>query len=74
MVHPDGTGLKQLTQGGGSGAPSWTSDGKIFFFSERQLWLMDADGANKTYIGPGNLSMVSDQTGFSYYARWQPTH
>ena len=73
IIHPDGTGLKKLTVGGGSGAPSWTSDGKILYFSERHLWLMDADGGRKTLIGPGNMSLVSDTTGFSYYGRWQPT-
>jgi Tol biopolymer transport system component len=71
-IHPDGTGLKRLTVGAGSAAPSWTSDGKILYFSERQLWLMDADGSNQTVIGPGSMSLVSDTTGYSYYDRWQP--
>ncbi len=72
-IHPDGTGLKRLTSDAGSGAPSWTSDGKILYFSERHLWLMDADGSNQTLIGPGTMDLVSDTTGYSYYARWQPT-
>lgn len=71
-IHPDGTGLKRLTVGAGSGAPSWTSDGKILYFSERQLWLMDADGSHQTVVGPGSMSLVSDTTGYSYYDRWQP--
>ena len=71
-VHPDGTGLKRLTFDGGSGAPSWTSDGKILYFSRKALWLMNADGSNETLVGPGTMSLVSDTTGYSYYAKWQP--
>ena len=48
-------------------------DGRILYFSQRHLWLMDADGANQTLVGPGNMNLVSDTTGYSYYARWQPT-
>ena len=74
IVHPDGTGLKAVTSDRGSGAPSWTSDGKILYFSQRHLWLADANGSNRTFIGPGGMDLVSDQTGYSYYARWQPVH
>lgn len=72
IIHPDGTGLKAVTADRGSGAPSWTSDGKILYFSQRHLWLANADGSNRTFIGPGDMDLVSDQTGYSYYARWQP--
>lgn len=71
-VHPDGTGLKQLTFDLGSGAPSWTSDGKILYFSQRGLWLMDADGSNAALV-PLGMDLVSSTTGYSYYADWQPT-
>ena len=73
VIHPDGTGLKRLTSDEGSGAPSWTSDGRILYFSQRQLWLMDSDGSNRTLVGPGDMSLVSGTTGYAYYARWQPT-
>jgi Tol biopolymer transport system component len=72
VVHPDGTGLRQLTADQGSGAPSWTSDAKILFFSQRALWLMDADGLNRLRVGPGSMNLVSDSTGYTYYADWQP--
>lgn len=71
-IRPDGTGLGKLTFDQGSGAPSWTSDGKILYFSQRALWLMDADGSNKTLVGPGRMELVSATTGYSYYAYWQP--
>ena len=72
IVHPDGTGLKHVTNDQGSGAPSWTSDGKILYFSQRHLWLADADGSNQSFVGPGKMDLVSAMTGYSYYARWQP--
>lgn len=72
VVHTDGTGLKQLTFDSGSGAPSWTSDGKILYFSKAGLWLMDADGTNQTQV-PLGMDLVSQTTGYSYYADWQPT-
>ena len=71
-VRPDGTGLKQLTFDYGSGAPSWTSDGKILYFSQRGLWLMDADGSNEVLV-PLGMDLVSSTSGYSYYADWQPT-
>jgi Tol biopolymer transport system component len=74
VVHPDGSGLKALTNDGGSAAPSWTLDGRILFFSQRALWLMDADGSNRERVGPGTMNLVSDTTGYSYYASWQPLH
>jgi Tol biopolymer transport system component len=70
-IHPDGTGLKQLTFDQGSGAPSWTPDGKILYFSQRGLWLMDADGSDQTQV-PLGMDLVSQTTGYSYYADWQP--
>jgi len=72
-VHPDGTGVRRLTNSVGSGSPSWTADGRIFYFSNRAMWLMDADGSNQRYVGPGTLNLVSDTTGYSYYGYWQPT-
>jgi Tol biopolymer transport system component len=71
VVHPNGAGLKQLTFDQGSGAPSWTSDSKILYFSQRGLWLMDADGSNQVQV-PLGMELVSDTTGYSFYADWQP--
>lgn len=70
-VRPDGTDLRQLTHDGGSGAPSWTSDGKILFSSERELWLMDADGSNAAPVFPDGLPLWGEETGSSY-GYWQP--
>ncbi len=72
-IHPDGTGVKRLTFDASSGAPSWTSDGRILYYDDAALWLMDADGSNQARVGPGSMDLVSDTTGYSYYARWQPT-
>jgi hypothetical protein len=33
---------------------------------------MNADGSNATFVGPGTMSLGSDTTGYSYYAKWQP--
>jgi hypothetical protein len=76
-IHPDGTGMTRLTTGGGSGAPSWTSDGKIlfttvFYRTNAALWLMDADGSHRIRIGPGRMDLLSTTTGYTYYASWQP--
>ena len=71
-VGPDGIGLLRLTSDRSSGAPSWTSDGKILYYSETALWLMDANGSNHLRVGPGSMDLVSETTGYTYYARWQP--
>jgi Tol biopolymer transport system component len=72
VIHPDGTGLQRLSSVD-SAAPSWTFDGKILYYSERALWLMDADGSNQTRVGLGGMNLASPLTGWSYYAKWQPT-
>jgi Tol biopolymer transport system component len=71
-VRPDGTDLKRLTHDHGSGAPSWTSDGKILFYSQRALWLMDADGSNATPVFPNGPTLWGEATGWSYYGYSQP--
>jgi len=50
-IHPDGSGLMQLTQGLDNQQPAWSPDGrKIAFVSNRggtnDLWVMDANGQN----------------------------
>ena len=72
-VRPDGTDLQRLTHDAGSGSPSWTSDGKILFYHQRAMWLMDADGSNARPVYPGGPTLWGEQTGWSYYGYWQPT-
>lgn len=71
-VRPDGTDLQQLTHDGGSGAPSWTSDGRILFFSQRAMWLMSADGSKAAPVYPDLPALWGEATGWSYYGYWQP--
>lgn len=72
-VRPDGTDLRRLTHDEGSGSPSWTSDGKILFYSQRRMWLMDADGSNAAAVYPRGPTLWGEATGWSYYGYWQPT-
>ena len=72
-VRPDGADLRQLTHDGGSGSPTWTSDGKILFYSQRAMWLMDADGSNAAPVYPEGPTLWGEATGWSYYGYWQPT-
>jgi hypothetical protein len=71
-VRPDGSDLRQLTHDGGSGAPNWTSDGKILFYRQHAMWLMDADGSNAAPVYPDGPTLWGDATGWSYYGYWQP--
>jgi Tol biopolymer transport system component len=71
-VRPDGTDLRQLTRDGASGAPSWTSDGRILFFSQGALRLMDEDGSNAAPVYPDLPALWGGATGWSYYGYWQP--
>ena len=58
IVHPDGTGLKQLTHNTWEWDkhPSWSPDGKrIVFWSNRdtgrkQLWMMNQDGSDQRNV------------------------
>ncbi|MEO6350838.1 MAG: hypothetical protein ABIP53_09315 [Candidatus Limnocylindrales bacterium] len=71
-VRPDGSDLQRLTHDGGSGSPTWTSDGKILFYSQRAMWLMDADGSNASPVYPDGPTLWGEDTGWSYYGYWQP--
>lgn len=70
-VRTDGTDLRQLTHDGGSGAPSWTSDGKILFSSMGELWLMDAYGSHAAPVFPDGLPAWGEEIGWSH-GYWQP--
>jgi len=72
-VRPDGSDLQRLTHDQGSGAPNWTSDGKILFYSQLEMWLMDADGSNAAPVYPDGPTLWGEATGWSYYGYWQPT-
>jgi Tol biopolymer transport system component len=60
VVRPDGTGLHRLTDGSTPDClSSWSSDGHIFFGSDRRapggesdLWVMNADGTGATLVAP----------------------
>jgi Tol biopolymer transport system component len=58
-VRPDGSDLRQLTSGGDPSAPAWTTDGRIWFARNGQLWLMDADGSNATQLNVDPQLMAS---------------
>jgi Tol biopolymer transport system component len=61
-IRPDGTDLRQLTSDGGSRAPHWTADGRIWFglwfgnVATQQPRSMDADGSNQRQLSfPSSL-------------------
>lgn len=58
-VRPDGSDLRELTSGGFSYAPAWTTDGRIWFARAGQLWIMDADGSNATQLNIDPQLMAS---------------
>jgi Tol biopolymer transport system component len=66
-IHPDGTGLTQLTQvTGWDELPVWSPDGsRITFLSQRVLYLVNADGTG--------LSILADIKGaFPFQPQWSP--
>jgi TolB protein len=51
ITNQDGSGQKQLTSDGHSGAPSWSPDGtKIVFSRASDLYVMNSDGSSQTRI------------------------
>jgi Tol biopolymer transport system component len=73
-VHPDGSGLQQLTDGAEgttSVAAVWSPDGSKLLFERKQaghvtLWTMNADGGNARQLSPTPLS----DDYFGPYAWW----
>ena len=75
-VRPDGSNLQRLTEDNDSGAASWTSDGKILFYTQPFMWLMDADGSNLAPVLSNAPAMWGtswgDPGGWSHHGSWQP--
>ncbi len=66
-IHPDGTGLTQLTQSTGSDElPVWSPDGsRIAFLRDRVLYLVNADGTG--------LTVLADiQGAYPFQPQWSP--
>jgi Tol biopolymer transport system component len=70
-IRPDGTDFRRLTRDAGS-APGWTSNGRILFFNQREMWLMDADGSNTAPVYPDGPGLWAESATWSYYGYWQP--
>jgi Tol biopolymer transport system component len=74
VVHPDGTGLTQLTDGADGStsiAPVWSPEGSKLLFQRKDagqvtLWTMNVDGGEQRQLSPTPLA--SDYTG--PYAWW----
>jgi WD40 repeat protein len=89
-VRPDGSEMQQLTDDGRSVMARWTRDGRIVYRHLRtpsgpeeapQLWVMDADGGNKTEIPGDDIKVLTElgctvcfysPAGVSGEAYWQP--
>ncbi|MCX9015283.1 MAG: hypothetical protein OIN89_10950 [Candidatus Methanoperedens sp.] len=63
VMNVDGTNIKRLTDDKGNEvAPSWSPDGKkLVFTKDGTIYIMNADGSNKTSTGQGG-----------HNARWSP--
>lgn len=70
-IRPDGTDLVQVCDEclGGGGSPSFTADGRIFFWGYLTFALMDADGGNAAHINAPKLTWFGDRLGYGY-AGW----
>lgn len=66
-IHPDGTGLTQVTQSPGwDELPMWSPDGsKIAFLRERAIYVVNDDGTG--------LAVVADiKGGYPFQPQWSP--
>jgi len=58
-VNADGSGLTQLTTGGGHGPPAWSPDGNRIAFTAGDVYIMNADGSNLKRRTPGPFYSVA---------------
>jgi len=66
-VHPDGTGLTQLTRQGHNIFPGWSPDGKQIIFARS-----GADGHEGVFVMNADGSEIKRVIEDSFYARWSP--
>jgi dipeptidyl aminopeptidase/acylaminoacyl peptidase len=67
-VGPDGSGLRRLTSDGAASRPAWTANGRLVFAhavgdpsapTGFELWIMDADGANKAKLPVEDVAQLT---------------
>lgn len=68
VVHPDGSGLAQLTHGLDNKQPAWSPDGRQIAYTSNaggtnDIWMMDADGQNAQRLT--SLAGEEDHASFS---------
>ena len=78
-INPDGTGLKQLTNGtSSSSSPRWSPDGKhLAFTTGGQIWVMEEDGGDKEKVtaistGAGNPVWSPDGKSIAFSSEVYP--
>jgi hypothetical protein len=68
VVRPEGSGLRRLTSDHTSIRPQWTADGRLVFahgigdpsaLTGFELWIMDADGANKAKLPVEDVAQLT---------------
>jgi Tol biopolymer transport system component len=61
IIHPDGTGLRRLTQGNvSSGTPQWSTDGRVVFY---EIPLLETDVARNAGLANATSQIVSIDIG-----------